>query len=596
MIMKKYLYLKYLLDFVLSLIAVIILSPLFLLLMILIKLDSRGPIFFKQKRVGIHKNNFYIHKFRTMRIDTPKDMPTHLLNNPELYITKVGKILRKTSLDELPQLFDVLIGKMSLIGPRPALYNQYDLIKERDKYKANDIRPGITGWAQINGRDELEIPVKAKYDGEYVEKVSLIFDIKIFFLTFIKVFKHEGVVEGNQKNKNYKKNILVISQYYYPEPFRVNDICEELVKKGYNVDVVTGIPNYPEGKIYNEYRKHKNRIETINGVNIHRCYTIPRKKGIIYRFLNYYSFMLSSTRYVKKIEDKYDTVFVYQLSPVLMAKAAIKYKNKYNKKLVLYCLDIWPESLTVGNIKNTSLIYKHYYKVSKKIYSSADLILVSSQSFIEYLNEKFNINKKNIIYIPQYSENIYKSVSCKKIKDDFIDLMFAGNIGKAQGIETIIKAAKELKNEKNIRFHILGDGSELENIKKTALEEYKLKNIKFYGRKPLKEMPKYYSKADAMLVTMKKDKFLSMTLPGKVQGYMASGKIIIGSASGETKQTIDEAKCGYCCESEDYQALAELIRKFATCKEKEKMSNNSKKYYEKNFDKNKIIDSMINLI
>lgn len=203
--MKKYLYLKYLLDFIFSLIAVIIFSPLFLLLMILIKLDSRGPIFFKQKRVGIHKNNFYIHKFRTMRIDTPKDMPTHLLKNPELYITRVGKILRKTSLDELPQLFDVLIGKMSLIGPRPALYNQYDLIKERDKYKANDIRPGITGWAQINGRDELEIPVKAKYDGEYVEKVSLFFDIKIFFLTFIKVLKHEGIVEGNQKNKNGKK-------------------------------------------------------------------------------------------------------------------------------------------------------------------------------------------------------------------------------------------------------------------------------------------------------------------------------------------------------------------------------------------------------
>ena len=140
-----------------------------------------------------------------MYIDTPKDMPTHMLSNPEKYITKVGKFLRKTSLDELPQFWDVFVGNMSVVGPRPALYNQYDLIKARDKYHANDIRPGITGWAQINGRDELEIPVKAKLDGEYVKKLSFFFDIKIFFLTFIKVFKHEGVVEGKQERKANKK-------------------------------------------------------------------------------------------------------------------------------------------------------------------------------------------------------------------------------------------------------------------------------------------------------------------------------------------------------------------------------------------------------
>ena len=154
-------------DFMMALLGLVILSPVFLVLIIAIKLDSRGPVFFRQKRVGIHKTHFNILKFRTMRIDTPKDIPTHLLKNPEQYITKVGRLLRRTSLDELPQIFNILKGDMAVVGPRPALWNQYDLIAERDKYGANDVRPGLTGWAQINGRDELEIPVKAKLDGDY---------------------------------------------------------------------------------------------------------------------------------------------------------------------------------------------------------------------------------------------------------------------------------------------------------------------------------------------------------------------------------------------------------------------------------------------
>lgn len=183
-------------DFIISLIGFIILSPLFILLCLAIKLDSSGPVFFRQKRVGIHKTHFQILKFRTMRIDTPKDCPTHLLENPEQYITRVGKFLRKTSLDELPQIFNILSGDMSIIGPRPALWNQFDLIEERDKYGANDVMPGLTGWAQINGRDELPIDVKAKLDGVYVEKMSFFFDCRCFIGTIISVLKHDGVVEG----------------------------------------------------------------------------------------------------------------------------------------------------------------------------------------------------------------------------------------------------------------------------------------------------------------------------------------------------------------------------------------------------------------
>lgn len=193
---------KRIIDFIISFIGFIVLIPVFLILIICIKIDSKGPILFKQRRIGIHKSEFNILKFRTMRIDTPKDTPTHLLENPEIYITKVGKFLRKTSLDELPQIINIIKGEMSIVGPRPALWNQYDLIEERDKYGANDVVPGLTGWAQINGRDELPIEVKASLDGEYVKKASLMFDMKCFFMTFVKVLKSDGVVEGKAQDTN----------------------------------------------------------------------------------------------------------------------------------------------------------------------------------------------------------------------------------------------------------------------------------------------------------------------------------------------------------------------------------------------------------
>ena len=194
--MTGYRYIKRIIDILLSGLAIIILSPLLLILCIAIKLDSPGPIFFTQKRVGIHKTYFQIYKFRTMRTDTPKDMPTHMLANPEQYITKTGRVLRKTSLDELPQIFNIFKGDMSIVGPRPALWNQDDLVAERDKYGANDVTPGLTGWAQINGRDELEIPVKAKLDGEYVKKYGFVMDVRCFFGTFLSVLRQDGVVEG----------------------------------------------------------------------------------------------------------------------------------------------------------------------------------------------------------------------------------------------------------------------------------------------------------------------------------------------------------------------------------------------------------------
>jgi O-antigen biosynthesis protein WbqP len=199
-------FLKRLIDILLSGVGLILLAPVYLLIAIAIVIDDPGPVLFRQKRIGVHKTHFEILKFRTMRMDAPKDMPTHLLQDPEQHITRVGKILRKTSLDELPQIAQIFTGKMSIIGPRPALWNQFDLIEERDKYGANDVRPGLTGWAQINGRDELPIAIKARFDGEYVERMSFLFDCKCFFGTILSVLRHDGVVEGGTGSLD-KKNM-----------------------------------------------------------------------------------------------------------------------------------------------------------------------------------------------------------------------------------------------------------------------------------------------------------------------------------------------------------------------------------------------------
>lgn len=225
--MRIYQVIKRIGDFFLSLLAMLILWPVFLLLAGLIKIDSKGPVFFKQRRIGKNKSEFQILKFRTMYLETPMDMPTHRLQNPEAYITRIGRFLRKSSLDELPQIINILKGEMSIVGPRPALWNQSDLIAERDKYSANNILPGLTGWAQINGRDELPIEVKARLDGEYVAKVSFGMDVKCFFGTIVKVLKRDGVVEGGTTGtleiSSEKEDIISAEVIINDRQFKMNE-------------------------------------------------------------------------------------------------------------------------------------------------------------------------------------------------------------------------------------------------------------------------------------------------------------------------------------------------------------------------------------
>lgn len=388
--------------------------------------------------------------------------------------------------------------------------------------------------------------------------------------------------------------ILVVCQHYYPEPFRITDICEELVRRGNQVTVVTGTPNYPEGETYKGYEKGKKKYEILNGVKIHRCYEIPRKKGILFRFLNYYSFAISSKRFCKKLSGDYDVVFANQLSPIMMVDGAVAYKKKYDKKLFMYVMDLWPASLKAGGIKETSIIHKYYKKVSNKIYNSADVLAVTSKSFTTYLKENFNIGDDKMVYLPQYAENLFNPEDCKKEPDEFIDLMFAGNVGKAQNVESIINSANALKDNEKLRFHIVGDGVSLENCKNLA-NEYHLNNVIFYGRKPVEEMPNFYKKADAMLVTLTSDEFSKLTLPGKVQSYMASGKPIIASIDGEGQAVLKEANAGFVVNAQDDDALTNAIDTFSKLSGEEikVLGENSLNFCKENFSKDKFIESLI---
>ncbi|GKU27225.1 glycosyltransferase WbuB [Clostridium folliculivorans] len=392
--------------------------------------------------------------------------------------------------------------------------------------------------------------------------------------------------------------ILVVCQYYYPEPFRITDICESLAKRGHDVTVLTGLPNYPEGSILDGYRNGKKRNEILNGVKILRCFEIGRGNTSLKLFLNYLSYAISATIKALLLKERFDVVLVNQLSPVMMVIPAIAYKKKHHKKILLYCLDLWPDSLAAGGVKEQSIIYKIFYKISKWIYKHADTIMVTSSMFVDYFKSTLKLEDIEIRHLPQYAEDLFT----EKVSDEFtkstisrqkdkFNFVFAGNVGDIQSVETIIEAAKELKSYSNIYFHIVGDGSKLKECIQLS-NNYGLSSVMFYGRRPIGEMPQFYEMADAMLITLKDNKNLSYTVPGKVQSYMAFGKPIIGCINGETRRAIEESRCGLCCEAEDYKSFASLISKFCNSDIKDDMGSNARKFYFENYSKQKFMSTL----
>lgn len=385
--------------------------------------------------------------------------------------------------------------------------------------------------------------------------------------------------------------ILAICQYYHPEPFRVADICEALVEQGHEVDVITSFPNYPMGEIYSDYKGGKHKEEIINGVNVRRVFTIGRKKGPIFRFINYYTYSIASALYVAKLKKEYDVVFVYQLSPVMMANGALKYKKKYGKKVVLYCLDLWPESLTLGGIKKNGLIYRYYKKIAQKIYGNVDEIVVSSRMFRNYFEDVFKIKKDKVQYLPQYAEDVFFPIEVDS--DNLLNISFAGNIGTTQSIDTILYAAQKIKGE-NIHFHFYGDGSGFNKMLRLC-KKLQLDNVTFHGRVPLEELPEIYAKSDALIVTLSDNEVLSMSFPGKIQSYMAAGKPIVAAVNGEAAKIITEANCGFVASAEDIDGLVSCIKKLV-CANREELGKNSRIYYESNFLKGDFIQKLLKLL
>lgn len=395
-----------------------------------------------------------------------------------------------------------------------------------------------------------------------------------------------------------KTHILVISQYFYPEQFRINDITTELVKRGYKVTVITGIPNYPQGKFFDGYGYFRKRKENYNGVEIIRLSIIPRGHSSVMMALNYLSFVVSGFLWAKFTQLKADKVFIYEVSPMTQALPGVWYAKRRNIPSVLYVTDLWPENVQYAGGINNATILNWIGGMVDYIYQKTDLILTSSKSFISAIKAR-GVSEHKIKFWPQYAEEWYTPIEQAAINlpaiphDGKLNLLFAGNIGKAQGLEVLPEAAEILKAKNiSVRFNIVGDG----RFKEALVQIIKDKDVSdcfnFIDRQPAVKIPEYMGVCDATLITLAKNEIFSMTLPAKLPSCLACGVPIIVCADGEIQQVIKEANAGFCCNAGDSEALAEIILKISEMP-KDSLKNlggNARRYFEKHFEKEKLLD------
>lgn len=389
--------------------------------------------------------------------------------------------------------------------------------------------------------------------------------------------------------------ILIVSQHFYPDSFRINEIAEELVSLGNEVTVLTSLPDYTTGKAPKDCKGLKNRKVSYKGVSVIRTFSIFRRSGLFFRALNYASFCASSTFKALTMKEKFDVVLCYQTSPVLMANAARTVANRQKIPFLIYCLDLWPESLKAWHIGENKLLFKLMHLYSKKIYNRADKIAVSSKPFLQYLNTVNDVDESKITYIPQHSDDM--NLPPKSEHTDRLHLVFGGNIGSVQNIDCIVKAAAEHKDLNGFVIDIYGDGSELKNCKKLSSELKTEDKIIFHGRVTREELWDKYKNADAFLLTLKSVGSIGLTVPAKLQEYMSGNRPIIAAIDGASNEIITTAECGVAVSAGDYKALAEEIRKFVLNSEKyNDFAKNGRRYFEENFTLNKFMDSLLKLI
>ncbi len=394
-----------------------------------------------------------------------------------------------------------------------------------------------------------------------------------------------------------RKHILVISQYFYPETFRINDMCQEWVNRGYKVTVVTGIPNYPEGKFYKGYSWFKKRKESWNGIDIIRLPLISRGKSSIRLALNYFSFVFSGFFWKIFTKIKADVVFTFEVSPMTQALLGVWYAKKRKIPHYLYVQDLWPENVEiVAGIRNKAIL-KSIGKMVNYIYKHCDLIFATSKSFVTEIQKRVFDNKEKVKFWPQYAEDFYQPIENAKspgiIEEDSFNVIFTGNIGQAQGLDILPKTAEKLKeNNAKIRFIIVGDGREKENlltdIQNRAVEEY----FTMIPRQPAEKIPELLSCCNAAFISFMDNPLFANTIPAKLQSYMACGMPIIAAATGETKKIIEEADCGICVEMGDSEKLASALLAFAQRKDMEELSLRAKNYCMNHFDKKTLMDEM----
>lgn len=390
--------------------------------------------------------------------------------------------------------------------------------------------------------------------------------------------------------------ILVVTQYFWPENFRINDLCVELQKRGHEITVLTGKPNYPEGEIFPEFQKNSENFKTLNGIEILRVPMLPRGKSKLQLLLNYLSFMISGSFVGSwKVRGRtYDLIFICQLSPATVAIPGLLIAKIKCVPAVMWILDLWPDTLKALGVVTNNVLLTSLQRIMNMIYSSCDLIFVQSKSFKQRINSLI-ADRTEVHFVPSWAEDDFDIVGNKTnlgdVKDRLFIVTFAGNIGNAQDVYCIINAANELKRYPHIRFNIIGDGREAEGMSR-AIATYNLNDkVKMLGRHSLEKMPRFYEESDAMLITLQPKELYSMTIPGKLQSYLAAGKAVIGAIDGEAQRVILESQSGYCVPSGDYIGLAEAILKMSKLSSKElvEFGKNAKNYYKNHFAKSKII-------
>ena len=387
--------------------------------------------------------------------------------------------------------------------------------------------------------------------------------------------------------------ILIVSQYYHPEQFQINEIAPALVARGHEVTVLTGLPNYPKGDIFEGYEDGKRSEELINGVRVIRCNITPRKQDPVHLVLNYYSFAGKGKKKALSLDGDFDVVICYQLSPVLMLEPAVAYAKKHRVPLICYCLDLWPESAQ-GMLKmSRGPIYGYVKSLSTKLYRECDSISVTSRPFVDYFADVIGIERDKLKYIPQHADTKLLEVDMCAEDNGIADFMYAGNMGKGQTLDVLIGAVAELRDRNDFAVHMVGDGSKRAELEALAESLGVKDKFIFYGNQKREDMPAFYKKADALILTLRGNNAVGNTMPGKLQVYMTTGKPIFAAINGAANEVIREADCGACVAAGDRAGLAEIMADYINFPERySRAGENAKEYFAKHFTLDTFMDKL----